>query len=184
MPGLAIYCLLGCGGPISIPNLPRSIIILVLVVQSLKWCPNLCNPMNWSTLYFPVLHYLPQFAQTHVHSVNDAIQPFHPLSFLSPPAFNFARHQGLFKWVCSLVGKVLELQLQHQSFQQIFRIDFFRIDCFYLLVVQGTLKSLLQHHNLKVSILQPSAFIGPRLSRPYMTPRKTIALIIWNCDHS
>ena len=60
----------------------------------------------------------------------------------------------------------------------------FRMDWFDLFAVQGTLKSLLQHHNLKVSILQTSAFIGPRLSRPYMTPRKTIALIIWNCDHS
>ena len=67
-----------------------------------------------------------EFAQTHVHWVSDAIQPSHPLSSPSSPAFNFSQHQGLFKWVSSLhqVTKVLEFQLQHQSFQWIFRVDF------------------------------------------------------------
>ena len=85
-----------------------------------------CVPMNCSTTGFPVLHYLPEFAQTHVHWVGDAIQPSHPLSPTSPPAFNLSQHQGLFQWVSSLhqVAKVSELQLQHQSFQRIFRIDF------------------------------------------------------------
>ena len=74
----------------------------------------------------PVHHQLPEFTQTHVHWVSDAIQPSHPLLSPSPPAFNLSQHQGLFKWVRSLhqVVKVLEFQLQHQSFQWIFRVDF------------------------------------------------------------
>ena len=81
-------------------------------------CLNLCDPMDCSTPGFPVHHQLPELAQTHVHLVGDAIQPPHPLSSASP-AFNLAQHQSLFKWVSSFhqVAKVLELQLQHQSFQ-------------------------------------------------------------------
>ena len=75
---------------------------------------------------FPVHHQLPELAQIHVHQVGDAIQPSHPLSSPSPPAFNLSQHQGLFQWVSSShqVAKMLELQLQHQSFQWIFRVDF------------------------------------------------------------
>ena len=89
-------------------------------------CPTFCNPMDCSTPGLPVHHQLPEFTQTHVHWVNDAIQPFHPLLSPSPPALNLSQHQGLFKWVSSShqVAKVLEFQLQHQSFQWIFRIDF------------------------------------------------------------
>ena len=128
---------------------------------------------------FLVLHYLPEFAQTHVHRVSDAIQQSHSLSSPSPPTFNFFQHQGLYQWVCSSyqVAKVLELQLQHESFQWIFRISF-RKSWFDLLAVQGTLKSLLQHHNLKASILQCSAFFMVQLSHPYMTTWKSIALTI------
>ena len=81
----------------------------------------LCDPMNCSSPGLPVLHYLLEFVQTHVYWVSDAIQPFHPLSSHSPPAFNLSQHQGLFQWVsCShQVSKVLELELQHQSFQWI-----------------------------------------------------------------
>ena len=90
---------------------------------------------------------------------SDAIQPSHPLSPSSPPAFNLSQHQGDFQRVSSFyqLVKVLEFQLQHQSFQWIFRVDFFRIDWFDLPAVQGTLKSLLQHHRSKASILQGSA---------------------------
>ena len=86
----------------------------------------LCDPMDCSTPGSPVHHQRTEFTQTHLNCVSDAIQPFHPLSFPSPPAFNFAQHQGLFKWVSSShqVAKVLEFQLQHQSFQWIFRTDF------------------------------------------------------------
>ena len=92
------------------------------VIQS---CPTLCNCMDCSTPGFFVLHQLLEPTQTHVHGVSDAIQSFHPLSFPSPPAFNLYQHQGLFKWVSSShqVAIALELQLQHQSFQWIFRAD-------------------------------------------------------------
>ena len=77
-------------------------------------------------LHHTRLHYLPEFAQTHVHWVTDAIQPSHPLSSPSPPAFNLSQHQGLFQWVGSLhqMAKILEFPLQHQFFQKIFRVDF------------------------------------------------------------
>ena len=82
--------------------------------------------MNWSMPGLPVYHQLPELTQTHVHWVSDTIQPSHPLSPPSPPAFNLSQHQDLFKWVSSSyqVAKVLEFQLQHQSFQWIFRTDF------------------------------------------------------------
>ena len=93
------------------------------VVQS---CPTLCDPMDCSTPGFPVHNQLPEFTQTHVHRVGDAFQPSHPLSSPSPPTFNLSQHQGLFKWVGSSrqVAKVLEFQLQHQSFQWTFKTDF------------------------------------------------------------
>ena len=89
-------------------------------------CPTLCDPMDCSTTGFPIHHQLPEFTQTHVHQVGDAIQPSHPLSSPSPPAFNLSQHLGLFKWVSSLhqVAKGLEFQLQHQSFQWAFKTDF------------------------------------------------------------
>ena len=88
-------------------------------------CPTLCDPMNCSTPGLPVHHQLPEPTQTHVHWVGDAIQPSHPLSSPSP-TFKFFQNQGLFLWVSSLhqVAKVLEVQLQHQSFQWMFRTDF------------------------------------------------------------
>ena len=88
-------------------------------------CPTLCDPMNHSMPGFPVHHQLPEFTQTHVHWVGNAIQTSHPL--LSPsPAFNLPQHQGFFKWVCSSpqVAKVLEFKLHHQSFKWIFRTNF------------------------------------------------------------
>ena len=88
-------------------------------------CPTLCDPMDCSTPGLPVYHQLPEFTQTHVHWVSDAIQPSHPLSYPSPPAFDLSQHQSLFKWVSSSyqVAKVLEFQLQHQSFQWTPRTD-------------------------------------------------------------
>ena len=92
------------------------------VIQS---CQTFCNPMNRSTPGLPVQHQLPEFTQTHVHRVSDAIQPSHPLSFPSLPALNLSQNQGLFKWVSSSyqVAKVLEFQLQLQSFQRTPRTD-------------------------------------------------------------
>ena len=136
--------------------------------------------MNRSTPGLPVHHQLPEFTQTHVHWVSDVIQPSHPLSSPSPPALNLSQHQGLFKWVSSShqVAKVLEFQLQHQSFQHPGLISF-RMDWLDLLAVQGTLKSLLQHHSSKASILRRSAFFIVQFSHPYMMTGKTIALTRW-----
>ena len=150
--------------------------------SSVSWvaqlCLTLCDPMDCSTPGFPAHHQLLELTQAHVHQVSNAIQPSYPLWSPSPPAFNFPHHQGLFKWVSSLhqVAKVLEFQLQHQSFQWIFRTDFFKMDWLDLLAVQGTLKSLLQHHSSKASILRRSTFFIVQLSHPYMTTGKIIAL--------
>ena len=90
-------------------------------------CPILCDTMDCSTPGLPVHHQLSELAQMHVHRVSNAIQPSHPLFSPSPPAFNLSQHQGLFQWVSSShqVAKGLEFQLQHQSFQWIFRTDFY-----------------------------------------------------------
>ena len=140
----------------------------ISVAQS---CPTLCDPMNRSTPGLPVHHQLPEFTQTHAHRVSDAIHPFHLLSSPSPPAHNPSQHQSLFQWVNSSyeVAKVLGLQLQHQSFQWTPGLISFIMDWLDLLAVQGTLKSLLQHHSSKVSILRCSAFFTVQLSHPYMT---------------
>ena len=99
--------------------------ILVQFSSVVQSCLTSCDPMDCSTLDLPVHHQLPEFTQTHVHWVGDAIQPSHPLSSPSPPAFNLSQHQSLFKWVSSShqVAKVLEFQLQHQSFPWIYRTD-------------------------------------------------------------
>ena len=136
--------------------------------------------MNCSTPAFPDLHYLPEVAQSHVHSVSDTIQPSHPLSPTSAPALNLSQHQGLLQWVGSTSsGKVLGLQLQHQSFQWISGLISFRIDWLGFLAVQGTLKSLLQHHSSKASFLRGSAFFMVQHSHPYMTTGKTVSLTKW-----
>ena len=92
------------------------------VIQS---CPTICHPMNHRMPSLPVHHQLPEFTQTHVHRVGDAIQPSHPLSSPFPPAPNLSQHQGLFQWVNSSheVAKVLEFQLWHHSFQRTPRAD-------------------------------------------------------------
>ena len=119
--------------------------VLSSVAQS---CPTLCDPMDCSTPGLPVHHQLPEFTQTHVHWVSDAIQPSHPLLSPSPPAFNLSQHQGLFQWVSSShqVAKVLELQLTTEASvlpNEYSGLISFRIDWLDLLAVQGTLKSLL-----------------------------------------
>ena len=112
-------------------------------------CPTLCSHMNCSTPGFPVLHCLPEFAQILVYWVDDAIQPSHPLLPPSPIALNLSQNQGFFQWVSSLhqVAKILELQLQHQSFNEYSGLISFMIDWLDLLAVQVTLESLLQHHS-------------------------------------
>ena len=143
-------------------------------------CPTLCNPMNRSTPGLPVQHQLPEFTQTNIHRVSDAIQPSHPLSSPSPPAPNPSHLRVFFN----------ESAL-HMRWPKYWSFSFsiipskeipgliFRMDWLDLLAVQGTLKSLLQHHSLKASILQHSAFFTVQLSHPYMTTGKTIALTRW-----
>ena len=134
--------------------------------------------MNRSTPGLLVHHQLPEFTQIHVRWVGGAIQPSHPLSSPSPLALNLSQHQDLFKWVSSShqEAKVLEFQLQHQSFNEYSGLISFRTDWLDLLAVQGTLKSLLQHHSSKASVLWHSTFFIVQFSHPYMTTGKAIAL--------
>ena len=137
-------------------------------------CPTLCDPMNRSTPGLPVYHQLPEFTQTHVHQVGDAIQPSHPLSSPSPPASNASQHQSLFQRVNSSheVAKYWSFSFSISPFNQHLGLISFRMDWLDLLTVQGTLKSLLQHHSSKASILRHSAFFTVQLSHPYMTTGK------------
>ena len=139
-------------------------------------------PMNRSTPGLPVHHQLPEFTQTHIHWVSDAIQPSHPLLSPFPTTPNPSQHQSLFQWVNSSheVAKVLGFQLQHHPSKEIPGLISFRMDWLDLLAIQRTLKSLLQYHSSKASILRCSAFFTDQLSHPYMTTGKTIAFTRWS----
>ena len=133
-------------------------------------CPILCNSIDCSMPGLPIHHQLLEFTQTHAHWVDDAIQPSHPLLSPSPPTLNLSHHQGLLKWVrCFSIRPSKEYS----------GLISFRMDWLDLLAVQGTPKSLLQHHSSKASILRHSAFFIVQLSHPYMTTGKTIALPRW-----
>ena len=134
--------------------------------------------MNCSTPGFPVHHQLPEFTQTHAHLVSDAIQPSHPLSSPSHPAPNPSQHQGLFQWVNSSMRwpKYWSFSFSISPSNKHPGLSSSRMDWLDLLAVQGTLKSLLQHHSSKASIFQHSAFFTVQLSQPDMTTGKTIAL--------
>ena len=134
--------------------------------------------MDCSTPGLPVNHQFPEFPQIHVHWVTDAIQPSHPLSSPSPPALSLSQHQGIFIWGSSshLVAKVLEFHFNISPSNEHPGLMAFSMDWLDLLAVQGTLKSLLQHHSSKASIVPHSAFFIVQLSHPYMTTGKTIAL--------
>ena len=125
----------------------------------------------------PVHHQLLEFTQTHVYRVGDAIQPSHPLSSPSP-AFNLCQHQGLFQWVSSLhqVAKVLEFQLQHQSFQWIFRTDFLENGLVGSPYSPRDSQESFPTPRFKSIILWCSAFFIVQLLHPYMTTGKTIVL--------
>ena len=127
----------------------------------------------------PVHHQLLEFTQTHVHWVGDAIQPSHPLSSLSPPTFNLSQRIRVFSnesVLCIMWPKYWSFIFSISHSNEYLGLISFRMDWLDLLAVQGTLKSLLQHHNSKASILQSSAFFMVQLSHPYMTTGKTIAL--------
>ena len=143
-------------------------------------CPTLCNHMGWRMPGFNVLPHLAELAQTHLHWIGDAIQPSHPLSSPSPPAFNLSQHQGLFQWVSfSQVAKYWSFSLSISPSNEYSGLISFRMDWLDLLAVQGTLKSLLQLHSSKASILCCSALFMVQLSHAYMITRKIIALTGW-----
>ena len=145
-------------------------------------CPTLWDPKDYSTPGLPNHHQLPEFTQTHVHWVSDAIQPSHPLSSLSPPAFNPSQHRVFsnksvlhIRW-----PKYWSFSFNNSPSNDYSGLISFRMDWLDLLAVQGTLESLLQHHSSKASIFQDSAFFTVQLSHPHMTTGKTIALTTWN----
>ena len=136
--------------------------------------------MDCSIPGFPVHHQLPELAQIHVHPVGDAIQPSHPLSSPSPPAFNLSHHQGLFKWISPShqVTKVLEFQLQHQSFQWIFRTNFLYDELVGSPCSPRDSEEFSQTPQFKsISSSALSLLYGPTLT--YITTRKTTALTRW-----
>ena len=142
-------------------------------------CSTLCNSMDFSTPGFPVLHYLPEFAQARAYWVSDAIQSSHPLSSPSPPAFNPSQHPGLFKWVMRHIRwpNYWSFSFSISPSNEYSGLISFRMNWLDILEVQGTLKSLLQHHSSKTLILWHSAFFMVQLSNPYMTTGKGMSLI-------
>ena len=140
-------------------------------------CPTLCDSMDSSTPGLPIHHQLPEFTQTHVHWVGDAIQPSHPLSSPSPalnlPSIRvFSNESALhIRW-----PNYWSFSFSISPSNERPGLISFRMDWLDLLAVQGTLKSLLQHHSSKASILPHSAFFIVQLSHPYMTTGKTVAL--------
>ena len=146
----------------------------MLLPFSLSAMSHFLKPMVYSTSDFPLLHYLLEVA----HWVYDAIPPSHPLSSPSLPAFNLSQHQGLFQWVSSShqVAKYWSFSFTISPSNEYSGLNSFKTDWLDLFAVQGILKSLLQHHSSKESILQPSAFFIVQLSHPHMTIGKTIAL--------
>ena len=134
--------------------------------------------MNRSTPGLPVHHQLPEFTQTRVHGVSDTIQPSHPRSSPSSPAPNQSQHQSLFQWSTLRMRwpKYWSFSFSIIPSKEFPGLISFRMDWLDLLAAEGTLKSLLQHHSPKASILQRSAFFTVQLSHPYMITGKTIAL--------
>ena len=153
------------------------LISIKLVFSSVaQLCLTLCDPINRSMPGLHVHHQLPEFTQTHVHRLSDAIQPSHPVSSPSPPApippsiRIFSNESTLhMRW-----PKYWSFSFSVIPSKEIPGLISFRMDWLDLLAIQGTLKSLLQHHNSKASILRCSAFFTVQLSHPYVTTGKTI----------
>ena len=158
------------------PPADRALLLLLFSVTQL--CLTLYNPVDCSMQSFLVLRHFPELAQTHAHWVGDAIQPSHPLSSPSPPAFSLSQHQGLCQWVSSSRKwpEYWSFSFSNSPSNEYSGLISFSMDWLDLLAVQGTLKSLLQHHSSKASIPWCSAFYIVQLSYPYITAGKTIAL--------
>ena len=140
--------------------------------------PTLCNPTNSSMTGLPVHHQLPESTQTHIHCVSDAIQPSHHLLSPSPPALNLSQHQDFSNESALRIRwpKYWSFNFNISPSNEHPGLTSFRMDLLNLLAVQGTLKSLLQHHSSKAPILRHSAFFIVQLSHPYVTTVKNIAL--------
>ena len=143
-------------------------------------CPTLCDSMGCSMPDFPVCHYLPEFAQTHVQWVNNTIQPSHPLLPASLLSLNLPQHQALSNELALRIRwpKYWRFSFSISPSKEYSGLISFRMDWFNLLAVQILLKSLQQNHNSKASILWHSTFFMVQLSHPYMTTGKTIALAL------
>ena len=152
----------------------RCSISVITQFSSVQSCPTLCDPMNGNTPGLPVHHQLLEPTQTHVQRVGDVIQPSNPLSSPSPPAPYPSQHQGLSPRVNSSheVAKYWSFIFNISPSNEHPRLISFRMDWLDLLAVQGTLKSLIQHHSSKASILRCSAFFTVQHSHPYMTTGK------------
>ena len=138
--------------------------------------------MDCSTPDFPDHHQFLKLAQASVHRVSDAIQSSHPLSSLSPPVFNLSQHQGLIQGIssnCIRWPKYWSFSFSISPSNEYSGLISFMMDWLDHLAIQGTLKSLLQHHSSKAPILWCSAFFIVQLSHPYITTGKTIALTRW-----
>ena len=159
--------------------MPSSGMARLSVSSVAQSCPTLWDPINQSMPYLPVHHQLPEFTQTHVHRVSDAIQPSHPRSSPSPPVPNPSQHQSLFQWVNSCPMSQLLFGMRWPKYwsfsfsiipsKEIPGLISLRMDWLDLLVVQGILKSLLQLHSSKASFLRCSSFFTVQLSHPYTT---------------
>ena len=140
-------------------------------------CPAFFDPTDCSMPGFPVLHHLLELAQTHVHRVGDAIQPSHPLSSPSPPAFSLSQHQHLFQWVSSShqsIGVSASASVLPKNIQ-----DWFPLGFTGLISLQSKGLSRVFSNSSKASVLRHSVFFTVQLSHQYMTIGKTIALTIW-----
>ena len=163
--------------PYLFPPLAKHLAKLMFLTHIQFSSVTLCDPMNRSMPGLSVHHQLLELTQPHIHQVSDAFHPSHPLLSPSPPAFNLSLHQGLLN--------VLRIRWpQYWSFyinpsNEYSGLISFRTDWFDLLAVQGTLKSLLQHHSSKTSVLWHSAFFMVQLSHLYMTTGKNIVLTVW-----
>ena len=137
--------------------------------------------MDCSMPGLPVHCQLPEFTQTHVHWVGDAIQPSNPLSSPSTPTFNLSQDQSLFKRVSfsHQMAKYWSFSFSISPSNEYLGLISFRMDWLDLIAVQGTLKRLIQHHSSKTSVLRCSAFFIVQLSHSYTTTGKTIALTRW-----
>ena len=160
---------------------------LLLITYSVQFSsvaqlsPTLGNPMNRSTPGLSVHHKLPGFIQTHAHRVSDAIRPSHPLSSPSPPVPSPSQHQGLFQWVNSSyeVAKLLDFQLQHQSFQWTPRTYLLQDGLVGSPCSPSDSQESSPTPQFKSSIVRRSPFFTVQLLHPYMATGKTIALTRW-----